>query len=73
MELPDFISDYSSLFNAIRKVVPPSMKIYLVGGAVRDILLGRRIREAMDRWVRVGAMSLPLRLNCPSGQSLVVA
>ena len=45
MELPDFISDYSSLFNAIRKVVPPSMKIYLVGGAVRDILLGRRIRD----------------------------
>ena len=45
MELPDFISDYSSLFNAIRKVVPPSMKIYLVGGAVRDVLLGRKISD----------------------------
>ncbi len=45
MELPDFISDYAALFNAIRKVVPPSMKIYLVGGAVRDILLERRIRD----------------------------
>ncbi len=45
MELPDFISDYSALFGTIRKVVPPSMNIYLVGGAVRDILLKRRIRD----------------------------
>ena len=45
MNLPDFESDYSSLFGAIRKVVPASMKIYLVGGAVRDILLGRKIRD----------------------------
>ncbi len=44
-ELPDFVSEYSELFGAIRKVVPPSMKIYMVGGAVRDILLGRRIRD----------------------------
>ena len=43
--LPDFISEYSALFGTIRKVVPPSMKIYLVGGAVRDILLGRPIRD----------------------------
>ena len=45
MNLPDFESEYSALFGAIRKVVPPSMKIYLVGGAVRDILLGRKIRD----------------------------
>ena len=45
MNLPDFISEYSALFNAIHKVVPPSMKIYLVGGAVRDILLERPIRD----------------------------
>ena len=45
MNLPDFESDYSALFGAIRKVVPASMKIYLVGGAVRDILLGRKIRD----------------------------
>lgn len=43
--LPDFISEYSALFHAIKKIVPPSMKIYLVGGAVRDILLGRKIRD----------------------------
>ena len=43
--LSDFISEYRALFNAIRKVVPVSMKIYLVGGAVRDILLGRKIRD----------------------------
>lgn len=45
MKVPDFESDYSALFGAIRKVVPASMKIYLVGGAVRDILLGRKIRD----------------------------
>ena len=45
MIIPDFESEYKTLFNAIRKVVPPSMKIYLVGGAVRDILLGRKIRD----------------------------
>lgn len=45
MNLPDFQSDYQPLFHAIRKVVPPSMKIYLVGGAVRDILLNRPIRD----------------------------
>lgn len=45
MNLPEFESDYSALFGAIRKVVPASMKIYLVGGAVRDILLGRKIRD----------------------------
>ena len=45
MVLPDFESEYSDLFGTIRKVVPPSMKIYLVGGAVRDILLGRPIRD----------------------------
>ena len=45
MNLPDFESEYSALFGAVRKVVPSSMKIYLVGGAVRDILLGRKIRD----------------------------
>ena len=45
MILPDFVSEYQRLFNAIRKVVPSSMKFYLVGGAVRDILLGRKIRD----------------------------
>ena len=45
MKLPDFESEYKPLFEAIRKVVPPSMKIYLVGGAVRDILLNRKIRD----------------------------
>lgn len=45
MILPDFVSEYTRLFDAIQKVVPPSMKIYLVGGAVRDILLGRKIRD----------------------------
>ena len=45
MKVPDFESDYSALFGAIRKVVPASMKIYLVGGAVRDFLLGRKIRD----------------------------
>lgn len=44
-ELPDFISEYPALFSAIRKIVPPSMKIYLVGGAVRDVLLGRKISD----------------------------
>lgn len=44
-KLPDFKSEYKPLFDAIRKVVPPSMKIYLVGGAVRDILLNRKIRD----------------------------
>lgn len=43
--LPDFISEYRALFHAIKKIVPPSMKIYLVGGAVRDILLNRKIRD----------------------------
>lgn len=45
MNIPDFEPEYQSLLHAIRKVVPPSMKIYLVGGAVRDILLGRQIRD----------------------------
>jgi len=45
MKLPDFESEYNALFNAIRKVVPPSMKIYLVGGAVRDFLLERKIHD----------------------------
>ena len=45
MNLPDFESEYSALFGAVRKVVPSSMKIYLVGGAVRDILIGRKIRD----------------------------
>ena len=44
-ELPDIISEYPALFRAIRKIVPPSMKIYLVGGAVRDVLLGRKISD----------------------------
>lgn len=44
-EIPDFISEYPELFRAIRKIVPPSMKIYLVGGAVRDVLLGRKISD----------------------------
>ena len=45
MNLPDFQSEYNALFRAIRKVVPVSMKIYLVGGAVRDIILNRKIRD----------------------------
>lgn len=44
-ELPDIISEYPALFRAIRKIVPPSMKIYLVGGAVRDVVLGRKISD----------------------------
>ena len=44
-ELPDIISEYPALFKAIQKIVPPSMKIYLVGGAVRDVLLGRKISD----------------------------
>ena len=44
-ELPDFISEYPALFRAIRKIVPLSMKIYLVGGAVRDVVLGRKISD----------------------------
>ena len=48
MILPDFVSEYQRLFNAIRKVVPSSMKFYLVGGAVRDILLGRKIILPMN-------------------------
>ncbi len=43
--LPDFRSQYRALFDAIRKIVPASMKIYLVGGAVRDIILNRKIRD----------------------------
>ena len=43
--IPDFFSEYPALFGAIRKIVPPSMKIYLVGGAVRDVLLGRKISD----------------------------
>lgn len=45
MNLPDFQSEYNALFRVIRKVVPGSMKIYLVGGAVRDIILNRKIRD----------------------------
>ena len=45
MELPDFKTENKALFDAIDKVVPPSMNIYLVGGAVRDIVLGRQVRD----------------------------
>ncbi len=45
IQFPDLLSEYSALFNAIRKVVPPSMKMYLVGGAVRDIILKRKIHD----------------------------
>ncbi len=43
--LPDFRANNPELYNAIRKVVPSSLKVYLVGGAVRDILLGRPVRD----------------------------
>ncbi len=43
--LPDFRAQNPELYNAIRKVVPSSLKVYLVGGAVRDILLGRPVRD----------------------------
>ena len=45
IQFPDFVSEYSALFSAIRKIVPPSMKMYLVGGAVRDIMLQRKIHD----------------------------
>ncbi|MHC1770730.1 MAG: hypothetical protein AB9907_03170 [Flexilinea sp.] len=36
---------YTEIFEAMRKVVPPSVQIYLVGGAVRDILLNNKIKD----------------------------
>ena len=38
-------SDYPELFGAFKHVVPNSVKIYLVGGAVRDELLGIAIND----------------------------
>ena len=39
MILPDFVSEYQRLFDAIRKVVPSSMKFYLVGYSVMHYYL----------------------------------
>lgn len=36
---------YNEIFEEVRKVVPASMQIYLVGGAVRDMLLGKQIND----------------------------
>ncbi len=36
---------YNEIFEEVRKVVPSSMQIYLVGGAVRDMLLGKQIND----------------------------
>lgn len=36
---------YNEIFEEIRKVVPASVQIYLIGGAVRDLLLGKPIKD----------------------------
>lgn len=36
---------YTEIFAAMKKVVPPSVQIYLVGGAVRDILLNNKVKD----------------------------
>ncbi len=36
---------YHEIFDAMRKVVPASVQIYLVGGAVRDILQNKKIKD----------------------------
>ncbi len=39
------IDTYPEVFTALKKIVPTSLQIYLVGGAVRDVLLGRKIND----------------------------
>ena len=36
---------YTDIFEAVKKVVPPIVQIYLVGGAVRDIILGKQVHD----------------------------
>ncbi len=36
---------YSEIFEVMRTIVPPSVNIYLVGGAVRDMLLNNPIKD----------------------------
>ncbi len=36
---------YTTIFEAVRKVVPSIVQIYLVGGAVRDIVLGKPVHD----------------------------
>lgn len=64
--LPDFRAENAELYNAIRKVVPPTLKVYLVGGAVRDILLGRPVRDfdfCVEGLVRPIGKSIANELN----------
>ncbi len=64
--LPDFRAENPELYNAIRKVVPPTLKVYLVGGAVRDILLGRPVRDydfCVEGLVRPIGKSIANELN----------
>ncbi len=38
-------ADLSKLFDLIRSYVKPSQEIYIVGGAIRDVLLGRELND----------------------------
>mgnify|MGYP001324456833 FL=1 len=58
--------DYSEIFESIKKVVPSSVQIYLVGGAVRDIILGRKVRDfdfVIEGLVRPVGRNLANELN----------
>lgn len=58
--------DYSEIFESIKKVVPSSMQIYLVGGAVRDIILGKKVRDfdfVIEGLVRPVGRNLANELN----------
>ncbi|HOP00676.1 MAG TPA: hypothetical protein PKX58_00570 [Flexilinea sp.] len=58
--------DYSEIFESIKKVVPSSVQIYLVGGAVRDIILGKKVRDfdfVIEGLVRPVGRNLANELN----------
>ena len=58
--------EYSEIFESIKKVVPSSVQIYLVGGAVRDIILGRKVRDfdfVIEGLVRPVGRNLANELN----------
>jgi poly(A) polymerase len=49
------------LLKSVRELLPPDQPVYLVGGAVRDSLLGRATHD-LDFAVPVGAMKLARRI-----------
>ncbi len=57
---------YPDLFSALKQVIPSGIKVYLVGGAVRDVLLNREIEDfdfCVEGLVRPIGRKLADRLN----------